>query len=107
MLKNNSINSKNKSSDKIPSKDNNPSAKILNNIFLPKKLKKPIISKNNVQYELFNTLSENGDSIYSSYAENVILEGKEQIFISLSEIKKIVNENLFEGLNIELVIVIN
>lgn len=59
----------------------------------------PITTTNKIRpknYELFNVVSENGDSIYSLPFEELptVEERGGQVYISLSEIRKIVNEEL-------------
>jgi hypothetical protein len=56
--------------------------------------KENLTPETNIEYELFNIVSENGDSIYSLPTDKIMEVGSGQVYISLSEIKKIVNEEL-------------
>ena len=49
---------------------------------------------NTKKFELFNIVSETGDSIYTVPMEESATIGEGQIYVSLSEIKKIINEEL-------------
>lgn len=73
-------------------KNDNFLSKDTNELSKDKSLKFPLEFKS--KYEIINRVSENGDSIYSYSINDEIQEGKEQIFILLSEIRKIVNEEL-------------
>ena len=62
---------------------------------LETKRKKSHSVTSNKKYESFNIVSETGDSIYSAtQIEELKQEGGEQVYISLSGIRKIVNEEL-------------
>ena len=64
------------------------------NDYINKLKEENITSETNIGYELFNIVSENGDSIYSLPNEDVMSEEKGQVYVSLSKIRKIVNEEL-------------
>ena len=49
---------------------------------------------NTTKFELFNIVSETRDSIYTVPIEESATIGEGQVYVSLSEIKKIVNEEL-------------
>ena len=70
-------------------KDNNNN--ISNNLKFPNKIN----NKNSKTFEPFNVVSETGDSIYpATQIEELEQEGGGQVYISLSGIRKIVNEEL-------------
>ena len=73
-------------------KEGNISYRDTNELSKNKSFKFPLELKS--KYEIINKVSETGDSIYSYTTDDIMTKGKEQIFISLSEIKKIVNEEL-------------
>lgn len=59
------------------------------------KFPKKITNKNSKKFEPFNVVSETGDSIYpATQIEELEQEGGGQVYISLSEIRKIINEEL-------------
>lgn len=72
-----------------PESDNSRINKVINKSFVPSNRNTP---KN---YELFNGVSKTGDSIYpATQIEELEQEGGGQVHISLSEIRKILNEEL-------------
>ena len=77
-------------------KDNNTTS---NNLL---KFPKKITNKNRKKYELFNAVSETGDSIYSPQYEEVIKLDGGLMYVAEDKIREIVKDELtkhFNGMN--------